>query len=184
MNIDYNKLNAIIFKHIMNIQDDVKVIKGFDNYCITDKGEVYNMNTCTIVKSHIHKKYKIINLYKNGIRKTLRLHRLLAINFIPNPYNLSCVDHKNRDSLNNDLSNIHWVSNSENSRNKTKQKNTSSIYNGVCFHKKASKWQVSIRINYKKKYIGFFDNEIDAAKAYDKYARENNLHTTNFNFPE
>ena len=179
-----NEYKAIVFKHKMNIQDDVKVIKGFDNYCITDKGEIYNMDTGKIRKLVIDGKYKRIGLCKNGIETNIRIHRLLAIHFIPNPFNLKCVDHIDHNKLNNDLSNIRWVTSSENNRNRTKKQNTSSIYNGVCFNKKANKWQTNIRINYKKKHLGYFNNEIDAAKAYDKYARENNLHTTNFNFPE
>jgi hypothetical protein len=179
-----NEYIALVFKNKMNIQDDVKVIKGFDNYCITDKGTVYNMNTNQIVKSRIDGEYKRIGLYKNGIETKIRIHRLLAIHFIPNPYNLRCVDHINHDALNNDLSNLRWTTSSENNRNRTKKANTSSQYNGVSFNKKANKWLAHSTINYKTKHLGYFNNEIDAAKTFDKYARENNLYTTNFNFPE
>lgn len=42
------------------------------------------------------------------------VHRLLAMTFIPNPDNLPCVDHIDDDPSNNDLSNLHWVTHSQN----------------------------------------------------------------------
>ena len=47
----------------------------------------------------------------------VRLHRLLAQAFIPNPQNLQVVDHKNRNKLDNRLNNLRWVTSSENNRN-------------------------------------------------------------------
>ena len=46
-------------------------------------------------------------------------HRVVASQWIPNPNNLPCVDHKNRNKLDYHVTNLRWVSESDNNRNKT-----------------------------------------------------------------
>jgi len=65
---------------------------------------------------------------------------------------------------------------SENSRNKIKKKSSSSKYKGVSWSRGASKWVAQIKIHGKNYYLGYFLEEIDAAKAYNKAALE--LHGT------
>jgi len=48
----------------------------------------------------------------DGVR--VHIHRWLAENFIPNPYNLPCVNHKDGDKWNNELNNLEWCTYSEN----------------------------------------------------------------------
>ena len=57
--------------------------------------------------------YCITFLNKNG-RKCHKVHRLVAIAFLPNPRNLREVNHKDGDKTNNNVSNLEWVSSSEN----------------------------------------------------------------------
>jgi len=64
-----------------------------------------------------------------------------------------------------------------------KAKNSSSIFFGVSYYTERSNWQVSIKVNSKKVGLGRFKNEIDGARAYDKYVVENNLPNP-LNFPE
>lgn len=45
--------------------------------------------------------YEVITFYKNGNRNGFGVHRLVAMAFIPNPYNLPQVNHKDEDKLNN-----------------------------------------------------------------------------------
>ena len=65
-----------------------------------------------------------------------------------------------------------------------KYKNSSSIYKGVSWHAGRNKWRVQIRIDGKQTYIGGFDNEEVAAKAYDEAARYNFKQYARLNFPE
>ena len=81
-------------------------------------------------------------------------------------------DHINHNGLDNRRKNLRLCTNSQNFGNQRKRPNKSSIYKGVCFYKRDSKWQVGIECNYKKYYLGRFDNEIEAAKVYDKKAAE------------
>jgi hypothetical protein len=58
--------------------------------------------------------YKKVILTKKGKQKKLYIHRLVAQSFIPNPDNLPCVNHKDGNPANNDISNLEWCSYSEN----------------------------------------------------------------------
>ena len=48
-------------------------------------------------------------------------------------------------------------------------------YRGVCFHKKSRKWVASIKVKGKLISLGTFYNKLEAAKAYERYVRLNNL---------
>jgi hypothetical protein len=58
--------------------------------------------------------YKIVGLSLNGSMKSLRVHRLVAIAFIPNKLNKPQVNHINGDKFDNAASNLEWNSASEN----------------------------------------------------------------------
>jgi Mn-dependent DtxR family transcriptional regulator len=59
--------------------------------------------------------YKKVELSKDGKRKSLKVHRLVAIAFIPNPFNKEEVNHIDGDKINNNVNNLEWVTSSENS---------------------------------------------------------------------
>jgi len=116
--------------------------------------------------------YYIVNLCKNSIQKTFKIHKLVAINFlghIPNGFKI-VVDHLNNDKTNNHVSNLQLISSRLNS-SKDKKKG-SSKFTGVSWNKNNNKWVSHIRINGKSKYLGSFDNEIEASEAYQKALNE------------
>lgn len=78
------------------------------------------------------------------------------------------TDHINGNGLDNRRCNLREVTRRENNWNKRSNRNSTSKYKGVSWLQKRKKWLVQI----KGKFIGYFDNEIDAAIAYDKKARE------------
>jgi hypothetical protein len=103
----------------------------------------------------------------NGKQKTIRMHHEVFGSSVK-------LDHIDSNGLNNQLSNLRIASSVENSRNQNKKLNYSSIYKGVSFHKIKKKWEVRIRAGellangyHKKIFLGLFDDEIEAAKAYD-----------------
>lgn len=62
------------------------------------------------------KGYMCVALCKNGVRKRITVHRLVAQSFIENPYNLEQVNHKDGNTKNNSVDNLEWVSNRENTQ--------------------------------------------------------------------
>jgi len=92
------------------------------------------------------------------------------------------LDHINGDGLDNRKSNLRKASPHQNSMNNAKTKNrTSSKYKGV--HKKGSSFVASIGHNRTTLYLGSFKTEEEAAKVYDKKAKELFGEFANLNFP-
>lgn len=98
------------------------------------------------------------------IYKRLYLHRLIM-----NPPKGMDVDHINGNGLDNRRCNLRICTRSQNIRNAIGKKGTSQ-YKGVCRHRNS--WLASITKDYKQIHIGHYSTEIEAAKAYDKKAKE------------
>jgi len=82
------------------------------------------------------------------------------------------VDHRDRNGLNNRRRNLRSATVSQNNFNQTKHKDNTSGYKGVCWHATKGKWFARISSQNQRYLLGYFDNPIDAAKAYDKAARK------------
>lgn len=67
-----------------------------------------------IVQSKLWGAYLQVCLCVNGKRKYIHVHRLVALTFIPNPLNKPQINHKDGNKLNNCVSNLEWVTASEN----------------------------------------------------------------------
>lgn len=94
------------------------------------------------------------------------------------------VDHRDHDGLNNRRSNLRSVYRFQNSYNARGHKNGTSKYKGVSWDSQRKKWKTQIYINEKKKFIGRYTNEIQAAKEYDKAAHKAWGEYAYLNFPE
>ena len=92
------------------------------------------------------------------------------------------MDHKDRNSLNNHISNLRWCTKEENQHNRSKNKNGTSMYKGVSFHKPLNKWRAYIKHNVQRIHLGYFNDEADAGRAYDRKANELFREFANLNF--
>jgi NUMOD4 motif len=96
-----------------------KEIKEFPGYAVMSNGKVfsYKINPL-ILKPFLNKKtgYLTVSLYSENKRKVATIHRIVAKAFIPNPNNLSEVNHKHQDGdkTRNNFENLEWVTKSDN----------------------------------------------------------------------
>jgi len=93
-----------------------KPIKDFEpDYLITPDGRVYSLKSKKYLRPGITGRgYYQVHLYKSGNRYPKRIARLVAQAFIPNPENKPEINHKDGIKVNNDVSNLEWVTSSEN----------------------------------------------------------------------
>lgn len=98
-----------------------KDIKGFAGIYQCNKYGIIRSNLCHwknktgILTPYVQSKgYRFVSLYKEGRGYPYLVHRLIAETFIPNPLNLPQVNHKDFNKANNAVSNLEWVTNSEN----------------------------------------------------------------------
>ncbi len=94
------------------------------------------------------------------------------------------VDHIDGNGLNNRKSNLRLCTYSQNARNKRPSPNCYSRYKGVTWHRYHNKWYASIHKSGRSTFLGCFDDEIEAALAYDKMAGELFGEFAYLNFPE
>ena len=112
--------------------------------------------------------------------KRHQAHRLIFLwhhGWLP-PY----VDHIEGKS--NRIDNLRASTLSENQKNRAPNTNSTSEYKGVCWSKSNRKWKVQYTHNGKLHYVGYFTDEISAAKAYDEATRELHGEFARPNFPE
>jgi len=90
------------------------IINEFPNYDISNFGNVRNNKSNKIMKICIKSGYYHVSLINTSVKKTLKVHRLVALAFIENPKNKSEVNHKDKNKFNNNVSNLEWMTRQEN----------------------------------------------------------------------
>ena len=95
-------------------------VKGYEGiYSITSDGEVFSYLRGTKYKRKLvpdKNGYLTVNFNVFEVVSCKKVHRLVAEHFIPNPENKSQVNHKNGIKTDNNLDNLEWVTNAENSK--------------------------------------------------------------------
>ena len=148
-------------------------IDNFSNYMINKNGDIYSKIRNKILKYKNSKGYNQITLRRDNKGYTKSIHRLLGIQFLPNPNNFPCIDHINRNRLDNSLSNLRWVSYSTNAKNRSSQKNSTSKYVGVRkTNNKKKPYRAETSHNSKKYNVGYYETEEEAYEAYKKFNLE------------
>lgn len=98
------------------------MVPGYPDYEVSSLGSVRRpvggfRKTAIGLKSRMRNQYLSVSIKHDGegLYRNHSLHRILAASFIPNPENLPCVNHKDGNKLNNNLSNLEWVTYKQNS---------------------------------------------------------------------
>jgi hypothetical protein len=155
------------------MEETFKIIKDFENYSVSNLGNIINNKTNRILKPSIDAYgYYIVSLRSDKNTYTKKIHKLIAEYFIANPYNKSCVDHINNNKLDNNVNNLRWATIQENNMNSKLRSDNASKYKGVSFDKQRNKYMACISINGKNKYLGRFDNIEEAVNARVKKSKE------------
>lgn len=118
-----------------------KDVEGWERYKVSNFGRVWVSGKYSdgrtykdrLVKQRIDKwGYPLVNLYKNGLSKTIKVHRLVALAFIPNPNNYPCIDHIDTNKTNNKVNNLRWCTHSMNANNPLTRKHLSISVKSAC----------------------------------------------------
>ena len=113
----------------MRVDEIWKDIENFSKYQVSNLGRIKSKERYTkakddeiihrkefLLKEFINKKgYKQVTLYDDNRKpKTMRVHKLVALTFIENENNLPQINHIDGNKLNNEVSNLEWISNYDN----------------------------------------------------------------------
>ena len=143
-----------------------RTIIGFENYEVSNFGNVKNKKTNRILKQNLNGVgYYIVDLYINGIRHSKKIHRLAADTFLYNLENKQCIDHIDGNRTNNNINNLRFATHQENMRNRNMFSNNTSGAKGVTFDKNTNKWRSQITIDGINVYLGLYENINDAKQA-------------------
>ncbi len=147
-------------------------IDGYRNYQVSWWGRVRNAKTGRILKLQTSGPvgYSFVRLSKKGKATIHYIHRLVAREWVGNPEEKRCVDHIDGIRDNNHYENLRYATHSENSRNRKKHINGTSVYKGVSYYKITGKWKASISISGKETHLGYFTSEREAAEVYNTSA--------------
>lgn len=151
--------------------EEWKKIDGYENYSVSCLGNVRNDLTGRILKPRLRCGYPSVQLGRNNNKL---VHRLVATAFCENENGYDIVDHIDRHSTNNHYLNLRWTTQSNNNRNRKKNRG-SSRYLGVSYNTSRRKWRATIMINGTTYFLGSFETELEARDAFRQAVADNNL---------
>ena len=152
----------------MEIKEVWKDCKGYEGlYQVSNQGRVWSIRTQKCLKPRLMENgyLQVWLTAKNGKVKGEKVHRLVAIAFIENPYNKTQVNHKDENKQNNSVDNLEWMTPKENSNYGTRNEK---IKNYWANHTKTQKKIKVIRLYKNDEYIGQY-------KSYRECERQTGL---------
>lgn len=142
----------------INGYEDLYEVSSFGRVKSLGNGKSNNSKK-RILKLGKHKSgYLYVDLIKDGNRKTFRVHRLVAENFIPNPLNLPEVNHKDENKENNFVENLEFCNRTYNVNYGTRtEKCSKKVYQYTKSGEFVKEWKSTREI---KRELGYFHQHI------------------------
>jgi hypothetical protein len=165
-----NKIDCLIKNLWASVEEMNK-----DLFIDLEKQEIFKVSSgekCKFFSSGSKKNdsiYYVINF--NGTK--LKVHRLFF--YYHHGYLPPLVDHKDRNSQNNNIENLRELTKSENGRNTDKRSGLTSRHKGVFWSIKRKKWETRITLNGKGKFLGYYENEDYAGQVVNDAIRKYGL---------
>jgi hypothetical protein len=122
--------------------------------------------------------YAVTPIYVKGVgtRTTLKMHNLIM--------RISGVDHVNHNGLDNQRTNLRPATDRQQHHNQRGRLGSASGYKGVSWNSQRQRWQAGITVEGKRRHLGFYVSEMEAALAYDDAAPGVQGEYAFLNFPE
>ena len=135
--------------------DEFVEVAGFTGYKINRNGDCIGKHGRILKRGLTEKGYEQYNLFSDGKAITKYIHRLVALEFIENPNNLSDIDHIDNNKRNNNVTNLRWLSHADNCNRQDQ------IVNGKCYICNKTGFQTRYVIETKR-HSKYFKHEDDA----------------------
>lgn len=167
---------------MLNFNNEIwKPVNNFEKlYEVSNLGRVKTTRGRVLKVHPQNSGYLQITFTLNKVRTKFLVHRLVAIHFLENDSNKKYANHIDGDKLNNCVTNLEWVTNSENILHARStglnpynlptlgiKKGKGSIYRGVSYDKSRNKWIASVRHNKTNYHQKRFNTELEAAMHYN-----------------
>lgn len=168
---------------MLNCNNEVwKPVKGFEKlYEVSNLGKIKNARGKILKTYKINSGYEAVKFTVRTKRSSHLVHRLVAETFIDNPENCKEVNHIDETKTNNKVTNLQWVTSSQNKQHSLKSgrynkifetknslgkkhlPNPVSKYYNVGFDKNRQKWTATVRVNGNNMFHKRFNTENEAA---------------------
>ena len=160
-----------------HIDEQWRTVSRNNNYLVSNMGRVSNARTGRILKGCItaHGNFTTVNLYNKAEMKTHYIHHLVAEAFLEKPESDRdlIIAHTDNDTTNNELINLRYLTVSQRQMSMNKHKLGSSRFKGVSrVDGNKDKWAAHITLNMCRTHLGTYEDEEEAALAYDLAARD------------
>jgi len=159
-------------------------IKDFETYGINKLGEIKDYRTGKLLPCGKNPDgYRRCILVNPTTKKHFLVHRLVCIQFLPNPNNYKEVDHIDRNPENNQLTNLRWCDDFLNAQNKGTPKNNKLKHKYIRYENCPGYYNSRYRIQITKNKKKIFDKSLrttkynldDAVRIRNEFLTANNM---------
>ena len=149
----------------------IQLTKGYVTVIDAVDADLAALKWCTYLSRNHAYAARLEQRHKQ--RTVYRLHRVVLERALGRELLAAeCVDHINGDTMDNRRANLRLATRSQNKANSRRPRSNTSGYKGVKWSKKHRKWEASIKVNYRLRFLGYFNAPEEAYEAYCQAAKQ------------